>query len=138
MSKTKTAGRDFDASHCSSRAFRVGDCIILNDVEQPCGRMVCVITDKPNDLGFYSVQYLNADPSFDSYCKPPMHNRLLRATRIEDFGVVIRTDGTHYWCEKVGESKARYPDGDMRIWQEWNGPIKHKARPKVSSLVWPF
>jgi hypothetical protein len=116
---------------CSSRAFQVGDCIILNDAEQPCGRMVCVITGNANDLGFYSVQYLNADRSFDSYCEPPMANRLLRATKLEDFGVVLRTDGTRYWCEKVSQSKATYPDGNMRVWQEPSGPIKFTIRSSV-------
>lgn len=129
MSKEKI--EDFGASDCSSRAFRVGDCIILNDVEQPCGRMVCVITGNANDLGFYSVQYMNADPSFDSYCKPPMANRLLRATRLEDFGVVLRNDGTYYWCEQIGSSSAVYPDGEPRKWQEFGGPIKYTIRSSV-------
>jgi len=117
-----------EATVCSSRAFSVGDLVILNDVEQPCGRMVCIVTSNANDLGFYSVQYLNADRTFDAYCKPPMQNRLLRATRVEEFGVVLRNDGTHYWCEQVGNSSATYPDGNPRSWQEWSGPIKYVLR----------
>jgi hypothetical protein len=129
MSKSKTAGRDFDASHCSSRAFKVGDLVILNDVEQPCGRMVCVVTGTcVGGFDYYHVQYLNADSTFDSYCKPPMQNMLKRATRLEDFGVVFRNDGTHYWCEQIGNSSATYPDGEPRKWQEFGGPIKYTIR----------
>ena len=118
-----------------AHVFQVGDCIILNDVEQPCGRMVCVVTgSNDNEDGFYSVQYMNADSVFDCYCKPPMRNRLNRATKLECFGVALRTDGTRYWCEQIGDSSASYPDGQPRKWQEWHGPIKYVMR----SSVFPY
>jgi hypothetical protein len=121
MSKTKT-GRDVE--------FRVGDCIILNDCELPSGKMVCVVTERP-----YIVRYLiNADPGFDVFCEMPMKSMLERAIKIEDFGVAICTDGEHYWCEKREESKAKYPDGMPRKWQEWEGPVKYKARKDVLAL----
>ena len=67
-----------------------------------------------------------------------MESILKRTIKIEDFGVVIRTDGEHYWCEKREDSKATYPDGMPRMWQEWEGPVKYKARKGVAALVWPF
>lgn len=121
---------------CSSRAFRVGDCVILNEVEQPYGRLVCVVVDDDGEQ--YHFQYLNADPMLDSYNKPPMKNRLERATKIEDFGVVIRAANGEYWCEQRSESKATYSDGKPRKWQEYGGPVKYRARPKLAELLWPF
>jgi hypothetical protein len=139
MTKPENADEGFDSSVCSSRAFRVGDCIILNDCEQPSGKMVCVVTGTwVGGREYYHVQYLNADPRFDTFSEPPMASMLKRAIKIEDFGVVIRTDGEHYWCEKREDSKATYPDGMPRKWQEWEGPVKYKARKGVAALVWPF
>jgi predicted RNA-binding Zn-ribbon protein involved in translation (DUF1610 family) len=123
----------------SATKFKVGDCIILNDCERPSGQMVCVVTGVAKGaLGHHHVQYLNADPRFDVFSEPPMASMLKRATKLKDFGVVIRTDGTSYWCEKREESKATYPDGRPRKWQEWDGPVKYKPRQDVAALVWPF
>lgn len=132
-----------DAAECSgatdgsvARAFSVGDCLILNDCEQPCGKLVCVVVD--DDGEFYHCQYLNADPAFDSYNNPPMKNRLERATKIETFGVLIRAADGEYWCEQRAESKATYHDGKPRKWQEYGGPIKYRTRPKLADMLWPF
>lgn len=121
------------SSVCSSRAFRVGDCVILNEVEQPYGRLVCVVVE--DDGEHYHCQYLNADPTLDSYNKPPMKTRLERATKIETFGVVIRAAKGHYWCEQLTESKAAYSDGKPRKWQEHGGPVKYRARPHLAELL---
>lgn len=125
------------ATDCSvARAFRVGDCVILNHCEQPCGKLVCVVVDDDGD--FYHCQYLNADPAFDSYNDPPMRNRLDRATKIETFGVVIRAANGEYWCEQRGDSRATYADGKTRPWQEYGGPLKYRTRPKLADMLWPF
>lgn len=134
-SKRKTTAAPLHR-RCSSRTFRVGDCIILNDAEQPCARMIVVVT--ADDGTQYECQYLNADPAFDSYCKPPMNSSLSRATKVEDFGVVIRAHAGQYWCEQREESKATYSDGKPRKWQEYDGPVKHRTRPHLADLVWPF
>ena len=136
MNSQKTVVEDFGTTLCSSRAFKVGDCVILNHVEQPCGRLVCVVVK--DDGEYYHCCYLNADPQLSSYNKPPMKNRLERGTKIEDFGVVIRAEGGVYWCEERSESKATYADGKPRRWQEYGGPYRFPARPKIAELVWPF
>ena len=120
----------------SLRAFRVGDCVILNEVEQPYGRLIAVVTE--DDGNYYHCQYLNADSTLDSYSNPPMKTRLDRATKIEDFGVVIRSAKGEYWCEQRSESKATYSDRKPRKWQEHGGPVKYQARPHLAELLWPF
>jgi hypothetical protein len=123
------------ATDCSvARAFRVGDCVILNYCEQPCGRLVCVVVG--DDGEFYHCQYLNADPVLDAYNDPPMKNRLERATKIETFGVVIRAADGEYWCEQREESQATYADGKPRPWQECGGPIKYRTRPQLADMLW--
>lgn len=136
MNSQKTVVEDFGTTLCSSRAFRVGDCVILNHVEQPCSKLICVVVK--DDGEFYHCKYLNADKMLDSYNKPPMKNRLPRATKVEDFGVEIKAHDGKYWCEKVGESKATYADGKPRQWQEWNGPIKYVPRKELAEMLWPF
>ena len=123
------------ASHFSSRAFRVGDCVNLNQVEQPCAKLIAVVVADDGQL--YHCQYLNADPMLDSYNNPPMKCSLDDATKIADFGVVIRSEGSEYWCEQRSESKATYKDGKPRKWQDWGQP-KFVARRGVADLVWPF
>jgi hypothetical protein len=119
------------------RMFKVGDTVILNDCEQPCGQMVAVVVK--DDGEHYHCEYLNADPRFDYYCNPPMRaGRLWRAARLEEFGVKLCAAAGKYWCEKVGESVAKYPDGKARQWQEFGGPIKYRARPHLALLLWPF
>lgn len=118
------------------RSFVVGDCIILNDVEQPCGKMICVITAKVGDR--YECKYLNAGPMFDQFNEPPMRNTMDRATLIEDFGVVLRFKGSQYWCDVVGESRATYPNGKPRKWQEHGGPYYYYFRDEVADCVRPF
>jgi hypothetical protein len=117
--------------------FRVGDTVILNDVDQPCGKMVAVIVK--DDGKDYHCEYLNADARFDKYNIPPMRfGRLNYATKLEDFGVKLCAADGKYWCEPVSISVARYPDGSPRNWQEFDGPIRHVARPHLALILWPF
>ena len=118
------------------RSWQNGDCIIINDVEQPCSKLIAVIVGQRGE--YYECQYLNADETLNQYNKPPMRNKLTRATRVEDFGVVLRTTGDKYWCEQVGDSIATYPDGEPRKWQESGGPYRHTKRPDVFKHVLPF
>lgn len=115
--------------------FKVGDLVILNEVERPCGKMVCVVVFDHAPMGLnYGVVYLNADPDFDSFCKPSIRGSLNEATLVEDFGVELRIscpqsagDRPEYWFEKTGKSKAKYKDGKPRGWQE-NGLYKCELR----------
>jgi hypothetical protein len=117
--------------------FKVGDTVILNDCEQPSGQMVAVVVK--DDGEHYHCEYLNADARFDHYSKPPMRaGRLERATKLEEFGVKLCAAEGRYWCEQVVDSVARYPDGSLRKWQEFGGPIRHMARPHLAMILWPF
>lgn len=127
--------REVVLSGDSDRRFKVGDCVILNETEQPCGRLVCVVTGDADAGGFYQCQYLNADPALNSYCNPPMRNRLLKATLVEDFGVDLLFKDGEYWCDPVRESVATYSDGSLRKWQEYGDPIHHRARREVAKLI---
>jgi len=111
----------------------VGDCVIVNDIDQPCSRLIAVIVGQRGE--FYDCQYLNADEVFNSCNDPPMQNRLERATRIEDFGVVLQAGIDNYWCEQVSNSIAKYPDGEARDWQERGGPYRYLKRSEVFAHV---
>lgn len=123
------------ARHCSSRAFRVGDCVNLNLVEQPCVRLIAVVVYDDGD--HYHCQYLNDDPDLDRFNCPPMKCRLEDATKIEDFGVVIRAENGEYWTERRGDSRATYTDGEPRKWQGRHD-MRFAARPEIAKVVWPF
>ena len=111
----------------SEPKFKVGDLVILNEAERPCGGMVCVVvrSQSSGEVVNYSVMYLNADPDFDPFCNSPMRSSLTEATLVKDFGVEFRMSGSehdggnpYYWFKKIGVSKAKYKDGMPRDWQE--------------------
>lgn len=120
--------------------IEVGHCVILNDAEEPSGRMVCVIVDA-NDESVW-CKYLNSDRMFDSF-NNRRGMRILRYPGLHDmtplnvFGVRIFAcyeagtntvhGGWRYCCERIGESTATYRDGHPRRWQE-REPFKHWAR----------
>jgi len=128
--------------NATQQKFSVGDCVILNDCEKPCGEMVAVVIHVNEFDRGYLCKYLNADPKFDDFNRPGMQNTLSEATKIEDFGVVILRnnldgDGRRYFCEQRRPSAAKYRDGKPREWQEWFGPFLWKPRNDVATLVWP-
>ncbi len=113
----------------------VGNCIILNDVEMPSGKLVAVITEMNSD-SFY-CKYLNADSQLSSYNKGKgmlirLDGSLHRPTPVGRFGVRVLYDKTLrlYQCEKVGESSATYKDGKPRSWQEFQ-PYTYSPRSEV-------
>lgn len=98
-----------------SNDMAVGNCVIVNTYDQPCGKLVAIITAVSGDCFF--VKYLNADPALDYYNKND-GMRVSRPTLVGSFGVEVRYyDGT-YWCVRVGDSRATYEDGKRREWQE--------------------
>lgn len=113
--------------------FNVGDLVILSDVEQPYGRLVAVITATRGSLHKWS--YLSDEPALKPY--GGQWSRMDSATLVADFGVSIRAADGQYWCEQVSASKATYPDGKPRQWQEPH-PIKYTPRAFLSELLWPF
>lgn len=118
--------------HLPSSRLEIGHCVILNEFEEPSGRMVCVIVDKDDD--FFYVKYINADSSlgihnWNSGMKAKRDQAgIHRMTPLSVFGVriiayhraaTIPTRGRWYYiCEKIGESTATYCDGKPRRWQE--------------------
>lgn len=111
----------------------LGHCVILNDIEQPCARMIGVVVGIEGE--FIRTRYLCADADMTPYNKRGCVNRREVVTAIEDFGVELRSEGNSYWCEKVGDSVARYPDGLRRTWQEHSGPIRHRFRADVMGAI---
>jgi hypothetical protein len=106
-----------------SSELSIGHCVILNDVEQPCSRLVAVITNIQGGNAY--CKYLCADPKLSSFNKN--HGMLIaigggihNLTPISKFGVTIiyNTLGKFYFCLKTGESSATYKDGKPRQWQE--------------------
>jgi len=117
-----------------SSDIAVGHCIDVNQVEQPCGRLLAIITAIEGDLVRW--KYLNSESDLTSYNRGAgCWSYRWEVTPIGDFGVEVRTEqsdgGLVYWCEPVADSKAKYKDGMSRPWQErgWRG--RYVARPDV-------
>jgi hypothetical protein len=113
--------------------FKVGDTVILNDCDRPCGQLVAVVVH--DDGEHYHCEYLNADTRFDYYSNPPMRQgRLELATKLEEFGVELRANGDDYQCIQVRESFAKYPDGMPRQWQDTYA-VNHKPRKHLAEML---
>ena len=132
---------------CEGKKFEVlrgtelspGPCVILNDVECPSAQMLCVIVAR-TDNGI-ACKYLINDKRFTEYNE--LNNRsgmiltdLQYTTPVEHFGVRICLEPKQnvYWCEILGESAAKYPDGSPRMWQEQH-PIRYKARKDILRIA---
>jgi hypothetical protein len=118
--------------------FAVGDCVILNDVDQPSAAMVAVVTSRLlhgwREHKLYDWSYLNADPKFDYWSDRVNYCTLETATKLTDFGVDLQQENNHYWCQRVGESSAVYPDGAPRQWQDRSN-WRHVGRPELMELI---
>lgn len=106
--------------------LELGHCVIANDLDRPCAKMVCVI------VGFMAsrvqLKYINKDPQFNNHNRDDgffAYRELV--TPLNTFGVEIFSDGDEYWCEVTGESSAKYPDGVPRLWQD-NSNTRYKIR----------
>ena len=122
-----------------SSEIAVGHCVILNDHEQPCGRMVVVIVEIEGDIVY--CKYLCNDVDLSTYNRrrgmaASVSGKSHRLTPISAFGVNVRLDlqTRNYWCEKVAESSATYRDGRPRRWQE-DEPIVRVARADVVAVM---
>ena len=111
----------------------LGCCVILNDVEQPCARLVGVVVGI--EAEFIRTKYLCDDKLLTPYNLHGCVNHRVVVTPLSDFGVELRVEGGVYWCEQVGASVATYPDGTPRKWQEYSGPIRHRWREHVMNAV---
>ena len=113
----------------------VGHCVIVNDVEQPCGKLVAVVVAVDGDKVI--TKYLNADQQLTSYNKRGVTNRRETVTPCGSFGVEVRFEKStgYYWCEPIREPKSTYPDGKIRPWQERGGIGTYLARPDVLQVA---
>lgn len=122
-----------------SSDIAVGHCVILNDAEQPCGRLVAVIMAIEGNTAY--CNYLNADPQLSSYNKKlgmavQIEGGIHNMTPVGKFGVEVDyypQVGT-YCCERVGDTVATYRDGRPRKWQE-NVPVQYTARREVAKVA---
>lgn len=122
-----------------SNNIEIGHCVILNDVEKPCGELVAVIVAIDNETAH--CKYLNADPRLNPYNKKHgmailLKNGLHNLTPINKFGIQVcyNSKMKKYYCERVGESIATYSDGKLRQWQE-NIPIFYPARSEIIKIT---
>jgi len=117
----------------------VGHCVCLNHVEQPCGRLLAVVTGVSGSDVW--CKYLNSETYLTSYNKgdgmrPSFPKEI---TPVGAFGVEVRftIEGGDvvYWCVPIGESTAKYLDGTTRRWQECGIPGRYVARPDVLRIA---
>lgn len=95
----------------TSGVIKVGDFVILNEMEAPQGNLVAVVVGR-NAGGLWACQYLH---------RKHEDWRLIRGmspTKVSDFGVSVRIDGFQYYVQDDGRnSVAKYHDGKHRQWQ---------------------
>lgn len=117
--------------------LKVGDCVIVNCIEQPCARMVAVVTKASKKKQRVHCKYLNSESCFDPFNDPTMKPAIARVTKLTDFGVKLHFDEVtqQYWCEQLAQSVAKYEDGQLRPWQDHKESLKYSARPDVLKLV---
>ena len=135
----ETADTQLACNVLLSSDIAVGHCVILNDVEQPCGRLVAVIMAIEGGIAY--CNYLNADAQLSSYNKKlgmaiQIEGGIHNMTPVGKFGVEVDyypQVGT-YCCERVGDSVATYRDGKPRKWQE-NVPLQYTARREVAKVA---
>lgn len=130
----KTTDTQLACNVLLSSDIAVGHCINVNQVEQPCGRLLAVITAIEGDKVRW--KYLNSESYLTSYNKGAgCWSYRWEVTPMTDFGVEVRTKQSDvdlvYWCEPVSESKAKYKDGTLRPWQERDWRCLYVARPDV-------
>jgi hypothetical protein len=117
-----------------SSEIAVGHCVIINHVEQPCAKLLAVITSF--DENTVTTNYLNADKSFNSYNKVGCANRKSEVTPVGLFGVQVMVDleKNEYSCQFIADSIAEYHDGRIRKWQDYNNCL-YQFRPKVLKIA---
>ena len=121
-----------------SKDFKIGDLVIVNEVDQPCGRLVAVVVGTLVDgvQDFCFCEYLNISKDLDQFNDPPMQCNTKEVTKLSEFGCVLVTNTSDYHVGVVGRSLATYPDGDHehRRWQE-PFPINYQGRPHLLARI---
>jgi hypothetical protein len=114
----------------------VGHCVIVNHIEQPCGRLLAVITAIEGDT--VRCKYLNAESDLSAYNKRGgMSPGCDMVTPVGWFGVEVRCERSNesgevlYSCVRLKSSIAKYRDGKVRSWQEHGYPNRYVARQDI-------
>lgn len=113
--------------------LELGHCVIINDCDQPCAKLLAVVTEVREDK--VVAQYLTKDVSMKQcWSSNPKH-----VTPANWFGVRVLVTSAGVCCLNGGESKATYPDGKARKWQEY-GVMTHAVKPEVlmQTIAVPF
>jgi hypothetical protein len=116
--------------------LEVGDCVILNEAEQPCARRIMVVSHFIDGRPW--CKYLCCATEFSSYNLSGCCNTQCSSTLIADFGVKLVHDGEFYWCENIfatPKAIATYRDGEPRKWQELLPSSKHGFREELMDLI---
>jgi hypothetical protein len=111
--------------------LKVGCCVILNELEQPCSKLIAVVWKIESVLICrYLCDWDHLKPFFRNGVRSAVHE----ATTVGHFGVSVKFEDGRYWCEQSGESIATYDDGKPRYWQEEFG-VKRTADVRVAYLA---
>lgn len=103
----------------------IGHCVIINDCDRPYGRCVAVVTAVSLDgvTAEYLATSVNMAECFNSKTE--------HVTPVNAFGVKVFATNEWFGCEQVVNcTRAKYPDGGARHWQESN-PVEYDAKPLV-------
>ena len=113
----------------------VGSCIIVNEFDRPCARLVAVVTEIDHEK--IVAQYLSNDVSLRTFSKNGVWGTFLRVTPLWNFGVALHVNPKgEYWCEKKCDSIATYPDGSHRLWQEsFRETPLYPGRPEIVAIL---
>lgn len=106
----------------------IGQCVILNDVDQPCTKLVAVVTNIANGC-VYAV-YLSPDINVGRTKTGKCSSPIMYVTPLNAFGVRIWRQGNAYRCvpDQTLPITAEYPDRKPRVWQERHEPYWRPAR----------
>lgn len=108
-----------------------GHCVIIDYYDGPVGSRVAVVSSVQN--GIVKARYLDRSIML----KKCWSSSPQQVTPISWFGVVVKYDGSKYWCEPDDslEVSATYSDGLCRSWQERPEPIRIRALDKPLILA---
>lgn len=121
-----------DEIELNATELRVGCCVIMNDLEQPCAKLIAVVVAINGDD--VKCRYLRDADVLKPFRKGCV-NHVRTITPVGTFGVCVKALGNEYWCEVVEESSATYQDGKPRRWQDYQGTVKRRADPRVMELA---
>lgn len=108
--------------------LRIGVPVIINDCDAPEARMVAVLCRFDARIGLWHARYLSTY-TLNGKCSG------YRPTPLCDFGVALDVQGAGYRCRRTGSSRATYPDGMPRDWQDRSGREWWTLRSGVMDLV---